>query len=127
MLAIAVLLLLTNLLAFIQFGADKRRALTQDQRIPEQNLLMMAFLGGYFGAKAGQYLFRHKTRKQPFGRRLNRNGLVGLCLIAVMAVPVSRHAVFDLAGQGLAMIPAATDAVETALANPNVAQLLNRY
>jgi uncharacterized membrane protein YsdA (DUF1294 family) len=64
MLAIAVLLLLTNLLAFIQFGADKRRALTQDQRIPEQNLLMMAFLGGYFGAKAGQYLFRHKTRKQ---------------------------------------------------------------
>ena len=33
-------------------------------------LLALALLGGMLGAYAGRALFRHKTRKQPFGANL---------------------------------------------------------
>ena len=33
-------------------------------------MLTLAFLGGTLGAYAGRALFRHKTRKQPFGANL---------------------------------------------------------
>ena len=58
--------LCVNLLAFVCFGMDKRKAVKQYWRIPEKVLLGLAFLGGGAGALAGMRVFRHKTRKWYF-------------------------------------------------------------
>ena len=55
-----------NLVAFACFGADKRAAIAGARRIPERTLLGLAAVGGGLGAVAGQQVFRHKTRKEPF-------------------------------------------------------------
>ena len=49
-----------NLLAFGMMYADKRRAKTKKQRIPEKTL------GGSIGAMAGMWAFRHKTKHKIF-------------------------------------------------------------
>lgn len=69
-----------NIFAFACFGIDKRRAETGNWRIPEAALLRFALLGGLLGAKLGQRMFRHKTRKQPFAVLLNAIGFVYLAI-----------------------------------------------
>jgi uncharacterized membrane protein YsdA (DUF1294 family) len=59
-----------NLLAFAAFGIDKHKAEIGAWRVRESTLLKLAFFGGTVGAYAGRAAFRHKTRKQPFGRNL---------------------------------------------------------
>lgn len=59
-------LLVVNLWTLLAFRQDKRRAIAGARRIPEADLLWLAFLGGTAGAFAARRLFRHKTRKQPF-------------------------------------------------------------
>jgi uncharacterized membrane protein YsdA (DUF1294 family) len=81
-LALAVYLAVVNAVMLLLFRIDKRRALTGQWRISEATLLVWAAAGGWFGAKLAQRLFRHKTRKQPFGRRLN------LCLAGPLGVAV---------------------------------------
>lgn len=61
-----IYLLVMNLAAFLAFGLDKRLAQARMWRISERSLLFLALAGGIGGAIAGQQLFRHKTRKQPF-------------------------------------------------------------
>lgn len=48
------------------FGWDKRQAALGGRRIPETTLLTLSALGGWPGALAGSYLFRHKTKKETF-------------------------------------------------------------
>jgi uncharacterized membrane protein YsdA (DUF1294 family) len=48
----------------------------QRRRIAESTLLTLALLGGTPGTYAGRALFRHKTRKQPFSRRLHTIAVV---------------------------------------------------
>lgn len=48
------------------FWYDKSQAIRGKRRIPEFNLLALAFLGGTPSAFLGRQLFRHKTRKEPF-------------------------------------------------------------
>jgi uncharacterized membrane protein YsdA (DUF1294 family) len=76
--------LVVNILAFALFGIDKRRAVAGGWRIREATLIGVALMGGWLGAKAGQRRFRHKTRKQPFARRLNAAGVlqVGVLIVA---------------------------------------------
>lgn len=64
--------LLINFIAFALMRSDKRRARLGLWRVSEQSLLAPAFMGGALGGKLAQRRFRHKTRKQPFARRLNR-------------------------------------------------------
>lgn len=63
-------LLLVNLWTILRFGQDKRRARAGERRIPEAHLLGLALAGGSPGAFFARRVFRHKTRKQPFSRRL---------------------------------------------------------
>jgi len=55
----------TNLVSLFCFGVDKLMAMRRGGRIPERWLLSLAFLGP-FGAVAGMFVFRHKTRKPRF-------------------------------------------------------------
>lgn len=64
---VAVALAVINLMTFLIFGLDKRAAVERGARVPERTLLTLAALGGSPGALLARAVFRHKTRKQPFG------------------------------------------------------------
>ena len=61
-----IVLFLLNCLSFWLYGADKRKAVHGLRRIPESTLLLVAGLGGAYGALMGMLLFRHKTRHTLF-------------------------------------------------------------
>lgn len=63
---ILIYLVLINAAAFFVMLADKRKAMKKRWRIPEATLFGFALLGGSFGALAGMYTFRHKTRHLSF-------------------------------------------------------------
>lgn len=60
------LLLSVNLLAYVLYGVDKRKAQSSRPRIPEAALLLIALGGGALGALLGMYCHRHKTRHIKF-------------------------------------------------------------
>ena len=64
--AYVIVVALTSLVSFAAYGLDKRRASAGRQRVPEQRLHLIAFLGGWPGAIAGRRAFRHKTQKLSF-------------------------------------------------------------
>ena len=84
--ALMVWLAAVNVIAFVAFAVDKMAARRGTRRIPEDWLIGLAILGGWVGAKAGQQVFRHKTRAQPFASRLNRVPLVLLAIGASASV-----------------------------------------
>ena len=56
-----------NVVAFHVFAWDKIEAAAgRNRRTPERTLLALTAAGGTLGALAARWLFRHKTRKQPF-------------------------------------------------------------
>lgn len=67
---LALYLLAINALTLAAFAVDKRRAVRGQWRVSERSLLMMAAGGGWIGALLGQFVLRHKTRKEPFRTRL---------------------------------------------------------
>jgi len=62
---ILILYLILNIISFALFGYDKHRAMREEYRISERNLIITA-LSGPFGAYAGMRIFRHKIRKPLF-------------------------------------------------------------
>ena len=69
-----------NVLTFLVFAADKRKAVKKGPRIRIVVLLGLAFLGGSIGALLGMYLLHHKTKKNYF--------TVGVPLMLVMQVSI---------------------------------------
>lgn len=59
-------LCIINIITFILYGFDKKRAKQKGRRIPEKVLLGLAAAGGAIGALAGMRAFRHKIRKWKF-------------------------------------------------------------
>lgn len=59
-----------NCWTMLRFWQDKQRAIAGARRIPENDLLGLALVGGSPGALLARKLFRHKTRKQPFSFQL---------------------------------------------------------
>ena len=57
--------ILINLGVFVLYGYDKYKAIRREWRVSEAILLLGAVIG-VFGALAGMYLCRHKTRKPKF-------------------------------------------------------------
>lgn len=60
-----ILMLTVNIISLVAFGVDKLNSKKRGARIPELNLLTLAFFGP-FGALVGMLFFRHKTRKTKF-------------------------------------------------------------
>ena len=61
-----IYLLSINLVSFILFGVDKRRARRSLWRISEGTLIACSIFGGSIGALYGMKFFRHKTRHRKF-------------------------------------------------------------
>ncbi len=60
---IAGYLVAVNILTFLLYGADKRRARKSQRRISERTLLSLAAIGGSIGAITGmRYLFYEYTK-----------------------------------------------------------------
>ena len=66
-------LLAVNLLTFLAYGIDKRKAVRNGhrnrhllRRIPEASLLLLALLGGSPAALLAMHLFHHKTLHRKF-------------------------------------------------------------
>ena len=58
--------LIVNVIGFLLYGIDKLKAKADAWRIPEKTLLLIAAVGGAFGAFLGMKIFHHKTRKPLF-------------------------------------------------------------
>jgi uncharacterized membrane protein YsdA (DUF1294 family) len=63
-------LFVINSVTYLAFWIDKERAQMHLSRISENNLLLLAALGGSPAAIFAQQYLRHKTKKQPFGALL---------------------------------------------------------
>ena len=58
--------MIINIIGLIIMGLDKMKAKSGAWRIPEDNLLLIALLGGSVGIFLGIKAFRHKTRHIKF-------------------------------------------------------------
>ena len=91
-LAISYLLPL-NLVTFGLFWWDKQCAIQRRWRVPESTLLTLCLVGGAFGAKTGQGIFRHKTRKEPFRTSLNAIMVLHVGFLSALVLPGFRASV----------------------------------
>ncbi len=58
--------ILINIVAFILYGVDKKKAEKGLWRIPEATLFLFCILGGPLGGLLGMKVFHHKTKKWYF-------------------------------------------------------------
>ena len=70
-----------NIIAFLAFGIDKRKAQKGAWRIKEATLLGLAAIGGSVGALLGMKAFRHKTKHKKF--------TVGVPIILILQVALA--------------------------------------
>ena len=63
---IIIILLVINVITFLTYGIDKRKAKHDKWRIPEATLLLLAVLGGSIGAWLGMKAWHHKTMHLKF-------------------------------------------------------------
>ena len=61
-----VYIVLINIITFIVFCVDKRKAEKGRWRIRESVLFLLGFIGGSLGGLLAMYTAHHKTRKQKF-------------------------------------------------------------
>lgn len=59
-------LIIINIITFILYFVDKRKAINKKERISEYNLLLFSVFGGSFLGILSMYLFKHKTKKKKF-------------------------------------------------------------
>lgn len=55
-----------NLIAFMFFGLDKKKAIKNKWRIKESVLLSLSLFGGGIGSLLGMKIYHHKTKKTKF-------------------------------------------------------------
>lgn len=73
-----VYIVVINIVAYIMYGIDKRKAKKHEWRIPEAYLIGIALAGGSVGAFSGMKIFHHKTKHVKF--------FVGIPLIMVIQI-----------------------------------------
>ncbi len=97
-------LVILNVLTLGLFWWDKRCAIERRWRMPESTLLTLCLIGGSLGAKTGQGIFRHKTRKEPFRTSLNAIAVLHVGFLAALVLPEFRASVMLLAQQAADLI-----------------------
>ena len=76
--AALVYLTAINIIGFVLFGIDKRRAVRHAWRIKESTLFITAIIGGSVGCIIGMQVFRHKTKHMKF--------IVGMPMILIFQI-----------------------------------------
>ncbi|MDO8421791.1 MAG: DUF1294 domain-containing protein [Parvibaculum sp.] len=94
-LPVVIYLVVINAVGFGAFGWDKHCAERGMYRLPERTLLMIAVIGGAAGSIAGQRLFRHKTRKEPFRTYLNLTVLINIVGFIALSSPELRERILS--------------------------------
>lgn len=61
-----IFIIIMNIISFMAYSIDKRKAARRKHRLDESLLLGLGILGGALGALAAMKLFHHKTRKNYF-------------------------------------------------------------
>lgn len=84
-----IFLAVMSVVAFLLYGADKRKARNGRWRIRESTLLLTGFFGGAVGALLGMQLFRHKTRHWYFWL-VNLLGLLVQAAVAYLIIRARR-------------------------------------
>lgn len=79
-----VYMLFMNILTFVLYGVDKKRAISHRWRIPEIALLGFSVLGGCVGAFLAMQIFHHKTRYARFAMGIPVMILAHGCLALYM-------------------------------------------
>jgi uncharacterized membrane protein YsdA (DUF1294 family) len=82
-----------NLVTLGLFWWDMQCAIHRRWRVPESTMLTLCLIGGSFGAKTGQGLFRHKTRKEPLRTSLNAIIVLHLGFFSALVLPGFRASV----------------------------------
>ena len=77
--------------SFVVYGFDKQRAAVGGRRVPERTLHLLAVVGGWPGALAGQRYFRHKTRKVPFLIVFWTLVVLHVAVVAAVAITVAQY------------------------------------
>lgn len=90
-----IYLVVINAVGLVAFGWDKYCAERDMYRVPERTLLMIAVIGGAAGSIAGQRLFRHKTRKEPFRTYLNITVLINIAGFVALSSPELRERILQ--------------------------------
>lgn len=73
-----VYLLMINVVTFLVYAADKRKAKKGKMRVPEKTLFLLAGIGGSMGALLGMQVLRHKTKHMSF--------VIGIPLILIVQI-----------------------------------------
>ncbi|MBO8171599.1 MAG: DUF1294 domain-containing protein [Bacillaceae bacterium] len=64
--SIFLILIVLNLIGFLNMGWDKRQAKKGNWRTPESRFFLLAVFGAALGIYIGMNVFRHKTRHRSF-------------------------------------------------------------
>ena len=74
-------LIVLNIVTFLVYGIDKWKAKQGSWRISEATLLILAVIGGSFGALIGMKVWHHKTMHKKF-----RYGLPLILIIQIILI-----------------------------------------
>ncbi len=88
---VIVYLIIINIISFLMFYIDKRKAKKHLWRIPEATLLFFAFIGGSFGAFIAMRLFRHKTKHAKFYVCVPLFMIIHIIIIVTGIIGISYH------------------------------------
>ena len=78
-----------NLITFIIYGIDKFKAKKAKWRISEATLILLAVIGGSFGAWLGLQVWRHKTQ--------HKNFFIGIPMILTLQVIATIYILYLIA------------------------------
>lgn len=84
---------LMNVATYWFYSQDKEAAQLNKQRVPENALHLLAFLGGWPAAWLAQQRLRHKTQKQPFRKIYFCTIVFNILLILWLVSPLNSFSI----------------------------------
>ena len=83
--ALLYYLIVINVVTFLVYGIDKRKAKKGSWRISEATLLILAAIGGSIGALLGMKIWHHKTMHKKFKYGLPLILIIQIILIGYLS------------------------------------------
>ena len=83
--ALLYYLIVINVVTFLVYGIDKRKAKKGSWRISEATLLILAAIGGSIGALLGMKIWHHKTMHKKFKYGLHLIFIIQILLIGYLS------------------------------------------